>query len=196
MTQSHVQRPETTFHEEDECRYWMFRWDRSVIAGVTPTHIFQAYLRPNERIRIYDGTKAVHTVKQGKGGGGGRSREANTVMLLDEARRILERNAICGLEKLRYAIPADASRPDGHVWEIDLYQGPGLGAAKLEVERTWARDEVFPPPLPPWAFEAADVTDELSDYAVACVLRDFPLDAASAPARLLQAVRAFRRMRR
>lgn len=185
--------PQTEVVFEEERRYWLFGLDPSTVAGIEPTRIFQGYLSPNERIRIYDGKKAVHTTKRGKGG---KNHESNTPMELDEARRILERNAICGLEKLRYAVLVDPERPDGLVWEIDLYQGAGLGAVKLEVERPEGWEEKFPPPLPAWASGGIDVTDELSDYLVARALLDFSPQQGNVPTRLLSAVRDVRRRQR
>lgn len=184
--------PQTVIVDEEECRYWLPALDPSVIAGVEPIRILQGYFRPNERIRISDDREAVHTIKEGKGGN---NKEKNTPMDLDEARRLLSQ-AGCHLAKLRHVVPVDPAHPKGLVWEIDLYQGNGLGAIKLEVERPKGWEGEFPPPLPAWAGGAVDVTDELSDYLVACALRDFSPREGDVPARLLAAVREVRRRQR
>ena len=111
--------------------------------------IEQAYLSasPEVRVRLIDDDRAYITVKSD----GGITREEYEYPIPpDHARSMLDLTPWFPILKTRYSLELD-----GHVWEIDRYDGENEGLWSAEVELA-SEDEVLE--LPAWLGE--EVTDE------------------------------------
>lgn len=124
--------------------------DRSwAVAAGEGKWIRQGYLNDGDRhslrVRVRDGKKATLTLKFPRSG---MSRlEFEYDIPLDEANELLDLCGTAVVEKRRYDIAAD-----GHIWQVDVYEGANAGLMTAEVElRTedeavavpaWVGDEV------------------------------------------------------
>lgn len=131
-------------------------------AIVSSNHLQQGYLsssaKATVRIRLFDGAKAVLTLK---GAPSGLVRaEYEYDVPVDEGRELLEMSRPHVVEKRRHRVPHA-----GLIWEVDVFEGihAGLVIAEVELERP---DQ--PVVLPSWV--GAEVTED-DRYANASLSR-------------------------
>lgn len=110
------------------------------------------------RVRIYDGSRAVLTLK-GKQEGISRA-EFEYAIPLEDARELMEMAKPNVIEKRRYKVPYQ-----DHVWEVDVFEGLHEGLTLAEVEMQSTDEHV---PLPPWV--GREVSDD-DRYANASLSR-------------------------
>lgn len=111
------------------------------------------------RVRIYDDSKAVLTLK-GRQEGICRA-EFEYVIPLEDARELMEIARPNIVEKRRYKVPFEA-----HVWEVDVFEGQHAGLILAEVEMRSADEHVA---LPSWI--GREVSDD-DRYANASLSRN------------------------
>ena len=111
------------------------------------------------RVRIYDDSKAVLTLK-GRQEGICRA-EFEYVIPLEDARELMEIARPNIVEKRRYKVPFEA-----HVWEVDVFEGQHAGLILAEVEMRSADEHVA---LPSWI--GCEVSDD-DRYANASLSRN------------------------
>ena len=111
------------------------------------------------RVRIYDDSKAVLTLK-GRQEGISRA-EFEYAIPLEDARELMEIARPNIVEKRRYKVPFEA-----HVWEVDVFEGQHAGLILAEVEMRSADEHVA---LPSWI--GREVSDD-DRYANASLSRN------------------------
>lgn len=111
------------------------------------------------RVRIYDDTRAVLTLK-GPASGMARA-EYEYDIPLEDGRDLMAMAAPHTLEKSRHRVPHG-----DHVWEVDVFEGRHEGLVIAEVEMETTEDEVA---LPAWL--GREVTDD-DRYANASLSRN------------------------
>ncbi|MCK9530679.1 MAG: CYTH domain-containing protein [Gammaproteobacteria bacterium] len=130
-------------------------WRAAAEPGV---HFRQGYLastgRASVRVRL-EGQEANLNIKSATLGV--RRSEFEYAIPLDDANEMLDQLCTGGLvEKTRYRVPVD-----GHVWEVDVFEGVNAGLVVAEIELNH-EDEVFERPT--WA--GAEVSDDPRYYNV------------------------------
>lgn len=125
-------------------RKFLISGDGWMSAVESSARLQQGYLstsaKATVRVRIYDDSKAVLTLK-GKQEGISRS-EFEYAIPLEDARELMEMAKPNIIEKRRHKVPFGA-----HVWEVDVFEGQHAGLVLAEVEMRSADEHVE---LPPW----------------------------------------------
>ncbi len=143
-------------------RRWIVKAISPEIQRWPSKRIVQGYFNtpPNisARIRITDDAEVEYMKKNGFGID--RMEDPHRTTVLDTARFLLDERIVDLIEKTRYV-------RDG--WEIDYYRGPLDGLVKAEFEMP---DVNFPVTLPPWIYDAVEVTYSVTDRLLARLAKD------------------------
>ena len=108
------------------------------------------------RVRIYDDSEAVLTVK-GKTNGITRA-EFEYPIPLEDARELMEMAKPHIVEKRRFKVPFE-----NHLWEIDVFEGQHTGLVLAEVEMQSAQEHVA---LPSWVGLEVSLDDRYANASL------------------------------
>lgn len=160
---------------EFERRFLVAKMDPSPLARADRWDITQGYLEvPNLqaslRVRIVrdEGNpagEAFLTAKQGQG----ISRDELEIPISLDAARILGENSWHTIQKTRFLYEG---------WEIDFYDEPLKGLIIAEFEMASLTQEVI---LPPWIYEAVEVTDSITNLHLARLATELKHTALAMP---------------